>query len=1359
MVEYFLLRRSKLYILVALVGLAAASSAQQSAKTFERISGRAQPQRPANDLAPKASERPAKFMGWKSSRSPADDPQLFSRPPARVARARELMNAAKANRVPTSAGTFSSLAGVAFRDSLPAGLLPTAVVTGDFNGDGNIDFVVANGGDNTLWLYLGKGDGTFLLPTVLPITLGQSPVWVAAADLRAIGKLDLIVAEADSHTVGVFLGNGDGTFVESAISIPGGPGALAIGDFNKDGKPDVAVAMNDSSSPAYLLVLPGQGDGSFGNPIITPVYAYASGLFWASSGDLNGDGSPDLVVSSGNIDSQAIQAFISNGDGTFSAGQVIAENFANQLLGTVLVDADEDGKLDVVVTDDFGFIEVYHGNGDGTFSSTPNFFGVGDVPYAIGVADVNGDGHMDVITSGVNVQPGAPYGAVAGNLLSVLLGDGKGNFSSAEVYRGDVSAFSLAVADFNGDGHADVVTGNQDSDSAVVFLNDGKGGFGDPRGKWIGYLTGAVNAPMSGMISADVNGDGFADLVLMEWNQLPSPFYQLTVLLNDGTGQFSDPVRSDAVDSKYTYLGDFVLADFRNTGFPDFLAIGADASFSSTFPYISFAPNAGSGKFGPLSVTTPAAAQGVLGVGDFNRDGNLDFVTATAGGLGGLVSVSTFIGHGDGKFTAGPVQGFVPGGGYPVAIYVGDFNQDGNLDLLVFFEGNGGWTSYDSVFELFGNGDGSFLPAKVLFPHLGPMIVADVNHDGRPDIIEMSFPLALNDTPALSEVSIYLGEPDGSFTPTATYTPYIDPDVIPQFPYATSVAQRYAPMIGDFNGDGNFDIAVFQSSSSYPETVYVQFLLGNGDGTFAPTFERFDFGKYFIPNLAADITGTGRWDLIELDGYRASFHVLQSKPKAAFELNLVGDPVSGNTDTGLITLNLPASSPAVINLNASDPAIIVPPTVTVPAGQFAQTFPITVGAAFNPTHVFAITGQLGTDVVQAFGTQLPSAGGGFSLTVAGFPTMPEINLAAGEGSNPIQIIIASVGGYGTTVSFQCVGLPSTISCQLLPASVPISPQATGTITFVVSAAAGTPLGSYAGVIQASDGVVTQTLVLTVNVGDFSMSISPQIVQAFPTDSADFNLTMTPQFQFNQSVILSWSGLPGSVTCALCYPGSVPGGNTPFDFQTAATPPGNYTLTIAGTSGPLSHSASAQLQVWDFSPSVSPISATIKAGTSTNFNITVLPVNGFNGPVTLACTNLTSPLSCTFNPPTLAVSAISTTATLTVSAAPSNGRTATTAGGHSHLFWLVIYGISLPAGLVLLGSLQPRRKSILLLIVMLFALFTHISCGGGGGGAGTNFQGNPPPPPPPPAPKSYTIGVQVSSVNASKSAGQIVITVD
>ena len=147
-----------------------------------------------------------------------------------------------------ASSTPTALPGISLRASLPAGSLPSGIATGDFNGDGKLDWVVANAGDNSLDLYLGNGDGTARPPVIIRL-LGQSPVAVAAADLNGDAKLDLVVAESDSQTVGVLFGNGDGTFQpEVEISLPVAPVAVAIADLNGDGHPDLLVGVDSTIS-------------------------------------------------------------------------------------------------------------------------------------------------------------------------------------------------------------------------------------------------------------------------------------------------------------------------------------------------------------------------------------------------------------------------------------------------------------------------------------------------------------------------------------------------------------------------------------------------------------------------------------------------------------------------------------------------------------------------------------------------------------------------------------------------------------------------------------------------------------------------------------------------------------------------------------------------------------------------------------------------------------------------------------------------------------------------------------------------------------------------------------------------------
>lgn len=209
-----------------------------------------------------------------------------------------------------------------------------------------MDFVVANGGTNDLWIYLGNGDGTFQLPRIIPLTKGLTPVYLAMADLRGIGILDLIVAEFDTSTIGVLLGNGDGTFgYEQEYVLPQPPSSVVVDDFNRDGKLDIAAVMVTVNTPQqqgvqYLATLFGDGTGSFGSPLITMNWGFYSTANTIAAGDVNGDGFPDVLITGpGNENSQVV--YLNNGDGSFTAGTTVIENgpFNVELAGYVSIQA------------------------------------------------------------------------------------------------------------------------------------------------------------------------------------------------------------------------------------------------------------------------------------------------------------------------------------------------------------------------------------------------------------------------------------------------------------------------------------------------------------------------------------------------------------------------------------------------------------------------------------------------------------------------------------------------------------------------------------------------------------------------------------------------------------------------------------------------------------------------------------------------------------------------------------------------------------------------------------------------------------------------------------------------------------
>jgi hypothetical protein len=335
-----------------------------------------------------------------------------------------------------------------------------SLTVGDFNGDGKTDLVQCQGGGfDGDWfdisVVLGSGNGAFQAPT--HYYAGRDPASVAVGDFNGDGKLDLAVAD-EVWGVSVLLGNGDGTFgVATNFSVAKWtPGFIATGDFNGDGKLDLVAACYswyDSGAETYtngsILVLLGNGDGTFQVPV-----SYNAGMTPRSVavGDFNGDGRLDLAVA--NSGSTNVSILLGNGDGAFRP----AVNYgAGPRPGVVAVgDFNGDGKPDLIVTDygsppDFnnGSVFVLMGNGDGTFQTAVSY-AAGIAPVSVAVGDFNGDGRLDLaVANGWSTN------------VSILLGNGHGaferpfSFSIGDRQLGD-DAQSIAVGDFNHDGRPDL---------------------------------------------------------------------------------------------------------------------------------------------------------------------------------------------------------------------------------------------------------------------------------------------------------------------------------------------------------------------------------------------------------------------------------------------------------------------------------------------------------------------------------------------------------------------------------------------------------------------------------------------------------------------------------------------------------------------------------------------------------------------------------------------------------------------------------------------------------------------------------------------------------------------------------------
>jgi len=270
------------------------------------------------------------------------------------------------------------------------------LATGDFDGDGHLDLAVTNPAQATVDILLGVGDGT--LRPIRRYGTGTGPSSISVSDFNRDGRLDLVTNNQEAGTVSVLLGLGDGSFGPKQEARVGfRPNAMAIGDFNLDGRPDVALAgvVNDVVQ-GVLTVLPGLGDGSFGDGMETHFTGYPFALV---SGDWDQDGRTDLALT--NLSGPGtVQTFRGHGDGSFDAGRVVVNaDPLSDLFNMVTGDMDGDGNLDLVVSDiQFSRLILARGDGHGGFG-VPTF--LRDRSAAgLAIGDVNGDGRPDLAGSG-----------------------------------------------------------------------------------------------------------------------------------------------------------------------------------------------------------------------------------------------------------------------------------------------------------------------------------------------------------------------------------------------------------------------------------------------------------------------------------------------------------------------------------------------------------------------------------------------------------------------------------------------------------------------------------------------------------------------------------------------------------------------------------------------------------------------------------------------------------------------------------------------------------------------------------------------------------------------------------------------
>lgn len=331
--------------------------------------------------------------------------------------------------------------------------------------------------------------------TITTYPTGFEPKAVAVADFNNDGKKDLAAVNRGAHTVSILLGDGAGSFGAAASFSTGDtfsePFGLAVGDFNNDAKPDAVVSQPNVHLISLLL---GDGNGNLGAPANFSVGENA-GIFGV--GDFNGDGKSDLAIADSGFNDGGVYVMLGTGTGGFGSPTKFTAGLRPRYLA--VADFNRDGKTDLAVANvGFGFnkISILLGTGNGSFGPHTDF-AVGSSPIGLIAQDFNKDNFLDLAVANAESHN-----------VSILKGDGQGSFGAATNFPANSFPLSITSGDFNGDGKLDLAVGANSTGDRISILR------GDDTGQFLPPASFSAGSGPYDLAAGDFTGDGGNDLAV-----------------------------------------------------------------------------------------------------------------------------------------------------------------------------------------------------------------------------------------------------------------------------------------------------------------------------------------------------------------------------------------------------------------------------------------------------------------------------------------------------------------------------------------------------------------------------------------------------------------------------------------------------------------------------------------------------------------------------------------------------------------------------------------------------------------------------------------------------------------------------